>query len=65
MTISLEYIADCIRQVGYDPFYQLNAYLETGNLGYITRTGDARKLIGYFDRVQIEEYLRGIEKCSK
>lgn len=65
MTISLEYMAECIRQAGCDPAAQLRGYLETGNECYITRTEDARRMIGCFEPAQIEEYLRGIEKCLK
>ncbi len=67
MTISLEYIADCIRQAGCKPTYQLKAYLETGNecyitqtgdACYITRTGNARSLIGSIRKEDIRKYLQ-------
>ncbi len=61
MTVSLEYIADCIRQAGCDPAAQLRGYLETGNECYITRTGDARKMIGYFDKEQVKEFMRSFD----
>ncbi len=61
MTVSLEYIADCIRQAGCDPAAQLRGYLETGNACYITRTGDARKMITYFNKEQVKKFMRSFD----
>ncbi len=57
ITVSLEYIVDCIVKAGFDPKAQLYAYLRTGELRYITRTGNARGLIESLDRKQIERYI--------
>ena len=54
---TIEYIVAVLREAGYEPYEQLYAYLNTGNESYITRKGDARKLIAQFDREQIWNYI--------
>ena len=53
----IEYIISALRDAGYEPYEQLNAYLHTGNDTYITRKGDARSLVGELDREQILDYI--------
>ncbi len=57
MTVTLDYIVDCIAKAGFNPVDQLYAYLLTGDIRYITRTGNARALIAQLDRVEIEAYV--------
>ncbi len=57
-TVSLDYIADCIRQVGLDPKAQFMGYLQTGDACYITRTGNARSLIGSIRKEDIRKYIQ-------
>jgi uncharacterized protein (UPF0297 family) len=46
-----------LKDAGYEPYDQLYAYASTGNESYITRKGDARKLIVQLDREQIWNYI--------
>lgn len=54
----LEYIIAVIEEAGYNPFEQLYAYLNTENVNYITRKGDARFLATELDRAKIWEYIK-------
>ena len=56
-TQQIEYIISVLRDAGYEPYDQLYAYASTGNESYITRKGDARKLIVQLDREQIWDYI--------
>ena len=53
----IEHIVFALREAGYDPYDQLYAYASTGNESYITRKGDARKMIAQLDREQIWNYI--------
>ena len=53
----IEHIVSALREAGYDPYDQLYAYASTSNESYITRKGDARKLIAQLDREQIWNYI--------
>lgn len=46
-----------IRSAGYEPYDQLYGYLKTGDETYITRTGDARRLVKELDREQLQKYI--------
>lgn len=41
----MDHIVESIRAAGYEPYDQLYGYMKTGDETYITRSGDARKLI--------------------
>ncbi len=56
--VSIEYIADCIRQAGLDPKAQLMGYLQTEDACYITRTGNARSLIENIHEEKIRKYIQ-------
>lgn len=45
----MEHIVASIQSAGYEPYDQLYGYLKTGDETYITRAGDARKLIKELD----------------
>ena len=51
------YVVSVLKDAGYEPYDQLYAYASTGNESYITRKGDARKLIAQLDREQIWNYI--------
>lgn len=53
----MRYVIKQIKNEGYNPFIQLQAYLATGNDAYITRTGHARELVEEMDNVDIKKYL--------
>ena len=57
----LEYIVKCIEGTGSDPHAQIKGYVTTGNECYITRNGDARRLIKSVERDCLEQY---ISDCS-
>lgn len=50
-------IADSIKAAGLDPYEQLYGYVTTGNELYITRRGDARKLIQKLDSIDITHFI--------
>ena len=54
---TIDYVVSVLKDAGYEPYEQLYAYLNTGNESYITRKGDARKLIAQLDREQIWNYI--------
>ena len=54
---TLEYIISCIEKSGNDPRSQIYGYYTTGNECYITRYGDARKLIKIIDMAVVAEFL--------
>ena len=54
---TMGYVVSVLEDAGYDPYDQLYAYASTGNESYITRKGDARKLIAQLDREQIWNYI--------
>lgn len=57
----MEHIVASIRSAGYEPYDQLYGYLKTGDETYITRTGDARKLVRELDREQLQRYVSEIK----
>ena len=54
---TMGYVVSVLEDAGYEPYDQLYAYASTGNESYITRKGDARKLIAQLDREQIWNYI--------
>ena len=54
---TIDYVVSVLKDAGYEPYDQLYAYASTGNESYITRKGDARKLIAQLDREQIWNYI--------
>ena len=54
---TMDYVVSVLKDAGYEPYDQLYAYASTGNESYITRKGDARKLIARLDREQIWNYI--------
>ena len=54
----MEYIVASIRSAGYEPYDQLYGYLKTGDETYITRTGDARRLVKQLDYGQLQQYVQ-------
>ena len=53
----IEKIVSALRDAGYEPYEQLNAYLHTGNDTYITRKGNARALVSELDKEQVWNYI--------
>ena len=54
---TIDYVVSVLKDAGYELYDQLYAYASTGNESYITRKGDARKLIAQLDREQIWNYI--------
>ena len=54
---TMGYVVSVLKDAGYEPYDQLYAYASTGNESYITRKGDARKLIAQLNREQIWNYI--------
>ena len=54
---TIDYVVSVLKDAGYESYDQLYAYASTGNDSYITRKGDARKLIAQLDREQIWNYI--------
>lgn len=61
-TMQMDYIVQCIKRAGYDPYEQLTGYIETNNEVYITRTGEARAMISKLSKAQISLYLQRMKK---
>ena len=53
----LEYIVKCITETGNDPRDQIIGYITSGDERYITRNGDARRLIRNVEISRLEQYL--------
>ena len=53
----IECIISALRDAGYDPYEQLYAYAITVNETFITRKGDARRIISLIDREKLIEYI--------
>lgn len=54
----MEHIVASIRSAGCEPYDQLYGYLKTGDETYITRTGDARRLVKELDRERLQQYVQ-------
>lgn len=54
---TMERIVAAIRSAGYEPYDQLYGYVKTGDDTYITRSGDARKLIKELDSNQVRRFV--------
>jgi len=54
---TMEQIVASIRSAGYEPYDQLYGYVKTGDETYITRSGDARKLIKDLDRNRVQSFV--------
>ena len=54
---TMEQIVAAIRSAGYEPYDQLYGYVKTGDDTYITRSGDARKLIKELDSNQVRRFV--------
>ena len=52
----LHHIADSIKESGLNPYEQITGYIRTSNDRYITRTGNARDLIGKVDRKILKHF---------
>ena len=61
----MEHIVASIRSAGYEPYDQLYGYLKTGDETYITRTGDARRLVKELDRERLQKYVNAMNQCQK
>ena len=55
---TIEIIVNAIKKAGYDPYSQLTGFLRTHDDRYITRTGNARELIGTLDRSKLKYYVK-------
>lgn len=53
----LEYIVRCIKDTGNDPRTQIRGYVVSGNECYITRNGDARRLIKSVETSCLKRYV--------
>lgn len=54
---TMERIVAAIRSAGYEPYDQLYGYVKTGDDTYITRSGDARKLIKELDMDRVRCFV--------
>ena len=54
---TMERIVAAIRSAGYEPYDQLYGYVKTGDDTYITRSGDARKLIKELESNQVWRFV--------
>lgn len=55
---AIEKVVAALKTAGYDPIAQLTGYIQTGDDTFITRTDDARAIIGTLSRAQIAEYIK-------
>ena len=54
----LDYIVKCIKATGNDPRTQIEGYVASGNECYITRKGDARRLIKTVELSHLKQYVK-------
>lgn len=54
---TMEQIVAAIRSAGYEPYDQLYGYVKTGDETYVTRAGDARKLIKELDSNRVRRFV--------
>ena len=59
----MDHIVESIRAAGYEPYDQLYGYMKTGDETYLTRSGDARKLIKTLDCNQLQCYIERLHSC--
>ncbi|MBP3673028.1 MAG: IreB family regulatory phosphoprotein [Oscillospiraceae bacterium] len=59
---TMESIVSSIEKTGMEPYAQLYGYLTTGKEEYITRTGNARKLIKTLNWQQLWDYVKKMEE---
>ena len=57
--IKIERIIALLEEAGYEPYAQLQSYVNLGNDTYITRHGNAREKIKELDIKDIKDYLNG------
>lgn len=58
-------VAHILKERGYQPINQIVGYLMSGDPGYITSYGNARKLILQFDRVKLlEVFVKEVIQCE-
>ena len=60
--ILMDRITSAIKEAGYVPYDQLNAFIETNDERYITRHGNARTMIKGIDRCALIQYLDQMER---
>ena len=58
----LSEIAESIRQTGNDPYAQLYGYITTGDVTYITRRNNARKMIQTVKMDVVSQFIKEIKK---
>lgn len=58
----ISYIEGEIIKAGYDPYEQLLAYIRTLDARYITRQGNARRLILEIEVHQIAHYISNMKR---
>lgn len=58
---TMEQIVSALRSAGYEPYDQIYGYLKTGDSSYITRAGDARRLITGVDRSRLLSYVETLK----
>ena len=51
-------IVSALKEAGYSPRQQINAYLALGDSKYITRHNGARDKIQTLTKTEIEEYMK-------
>ena len=56
----MDIVMKSIQRAGYDPVAQIQGYLQTGNVQYVTRVGSARELIQSLEISEVAEYVRRI-----
>ncbi len=50
-------VINALKKAGYNPYDQLCGYVTTGEKTYITRQGNARKIIEGLDKNELREYV--------
>lgn len=58
----LQEVIAALRDAGYNPYDQLEGYIQTGDASYITRAGGARDTVSMIDRERIKEYLSKVKR---
>ena len=61
----VETLVKAIADAGYNPYNQLYGYLTSGNVKYITRSGNARKLVQELNFSLLWDYTQTILGSNK
>lgn len=61
----LQEVIVALKEAGYNPYDQLEGYVQIGDSSYITRFDGARDMISNISREIIKEYLEKVKRYAR